>query len=170
MKVHSFTQSEITNNAELNPLTVMSPGKGHTCQFNSGNWNIGYFLWYLHVLNYSYGENHMLLETVLSPPGWFKTSLIEPFMVFTLPLKNPTSYLKNTNVVSLAFWNTMSFCLRGYFQRPLERALLHILAGWPPGHAAKISEVPSVEPLALNLYLMGKCIPRQSIHEGRGIH
>lgn len=46
MKVHSFTKFEITNNAELNPLTVKdAPAKGHVNQFTSGNWNIDYFLW-----------------------------------------------------------------------------------------------------------------------------
>jgi hypothetical protein len=38
MKVHSFTKFEITNNAELNPLTVKdAPAKGHVNQFTSGN-------------------------------------------------------------------------------------------------------------------------------------
>lgn len=73
------------------------------------------------------------------------------FTVIILPLKNPTSYLKNTNEVSLALGNTRSFCWSGCFQGPLGKVLLYFLAGRASGHAAKTSEGPGLEPLTPHL-------------------
>lgn len=131
-----------------------------TCQFPSGDWNIEYFLWYLHVLNYSRQRKSYVLEIILSPPGRSQTIPIMSFTVIILPLKNPTSYLKNTSAVGLAFWSTRSFCWNACFQGPLDKAVLYFLPGWPPRHAAKISEGPSVQPP--HLYHAGNCIPMQS--------
>lgn len=98
-----------------------------TCQFPSGDWNIEYFLWYLHVSNYSRQRKSYVLEIILSPPGRSHTMPIMSFTVIILPLKNPTSYLKNTSAVGLAFWSTRSFCWSACFQGPLDKALLQFL-------------------------------------------